>query len=68
MALSTGAVRTWVSGRFRESSTYVGAVMVASGNWGITSTNPAIQQVLDVYNHVAPQLGAALVAMSTKHP
>jgi hypothetical protein len=68
MAVSTDAVRTWVTNRLYEGSTYVGAVLVASGNWGISSSSPTVQQVLDVYNHVAPQVGAALVAMSTRHP
>ena len=58
----------WLWNRVREISTWVGGVMILSAQWGVTSTNPSVQQGIEVWNHVAPVVGGMLAGASTKHP
>lgn len=61
-------IKGWIWNRVRETSTWVGAALIAAGHWGLSSTDPSVQQALGMFNNIAPQLGALLVGMSTKHP
>lgn len=63
-----GVIRTWLWNRAREVTTWVGLGLVSFGNLGLSSTNPNVQQGLQIANQWGPQVGAFLVAISSKHP
>lgn len=61
--------RDWVSNRLGEASTYIGGVLVASASLNLSgvSQNAALQSGLDLFSKLAPVVGAAMIAMSTRH-
>lgn len=56
----------WVYGRLLEVTTWVGLALVTVSSFGLTSTNPTVQQFLEIFNNYAPTAGAALIAMTER--
>lgn len=61
-------VAGWLWNRAREGTTWVGMTLIAVSHVGLSSTDPSVQQFITMFNEYAPQIGAGLVAMSSKHP
>jgi hypothetical protein len=60
-------LREWLWNRARETTTHVGGALIVVSAWGLTSTNPTVQQCLDLLSHIGPPVGAFLVGISSKH-
>ena len=56
----------WVCGRLLEVTTWVGLALITVSSLGLSSTNPAVQQGLEIFNSYGPTVGAALVAITER--
>lgn len=61
-----GSLYYWVCGRCLEVTTWAGIALVSVSSLGLTSTNPTVQQCLEILNSYGPTVGAALIAMTER--
>lgn len=56
----------WVCGRAMEATTWFGLALITISGFGLTSTNPTVQQCLGYFNSYGPTVGAFLVATTER--